>query len=167
MKEEKIIRHPGLEVKRSNTHGYGVFTRLDIAEGEIIEECVVPMDTIQYEFMYLGNRVIQYGAEIMQNYRFSPPYDSSGRADNRTYFLMPLGNAGIYNHADEPNIAWEHDVDNRLIVFKAIKDIKAGEELCHYYGSTVTSQQLKNKNEYEANNSDMDKGIFVSDDSEE
>ena len=34
-----LILNPKIEVKKSNVHGYGVFAKEDIKQGEILEEC--------------------------------------------------------------------------------------------------------------------------------
>ena len=42
----------------------------------------------------------------------------------------------IYNHSDTPNAEWTIDDDNEnYITFFATKDIKAGEEILHDYGT--------------------------------
>jgi len=42
----------------------------------------------------------------------------------------------IYNHSDAPNAEWTIDDDNEnYITFFATKNIKAGEEILHDYGT--------------------------------
>jgi SET domain-containing protein len=48
--------------------------------------------------------------------------------------VLGLGYSSIYNHSPSPNIQWESDEVNRLLVFSTIRDVEEGEELCSYYG---------------------------------
>jgi SET domain-containing protein len=161
--KDKVFVHKGLRVEKSKIHGYGVFTYEDIRKGDIIEECVVPFDTISYGYSYLGEKAIQFNSEILQNYRFAAPMNEQMKETK--FFVMPLGNAAIYNHSDDPNVEWYHDTEHRLIVFRALRDIEADEELCHYYGVKEKDLILRNK-QYEASNTNMDNGIFVGDNNE-
>jgi SET domain-containing protein len=123
--KDKLVIHKGLEVGASVKHGYGVFATEQISSGSIVEECMVCIQTIPLS------------SGILSNYSFAGPllklaHESSG---NVKYCVIPTGFAMIYNHdSKEPNLEWEHNVDNRLIVFKAKKDILPGEELTHNYG---------------------------------
>ena len=42
---------------------------------------------------------------------------------------MALGYVPLYNHSYESNCEYEMDFDNELILIKAVRFIKAGEEL--------------------------------------
>ena len=123
--KDKLVIHKGLEVGASVKHGYGVFATEQISSGSIVEECMVCIQTIPLS------------SGILSNYSFAGPilklaHEPSG---NVKYCVIPTGFAMIYNHdSKEPNLEWEHNVDNRLIVFKAKKDILPGEELTHNYG---------------------------------
>jgi SET domain-containing protein len=48
--------------------------------------------------------------------------------------VMGFGYAGIYNHSSQPNVMWESDEENRLLVFSTTRDVMSGEELFTYYG---------------------------------
>ena len=74
--KDRIFVHEGLKVLKSKTHGYGVYTMQPIRKGDIIEECVVPMDSISYSYLYLGTRSVQLNSETMQNYRFAYEYEN-------------------------------------------------------------------------------------------
>jgi|TARA_R100001163_G_C4909218_1_gene94291 SET domain-containing protein len=130
--KDKLVIHKGLEVGASVKHGYGVFATEQISSGSIVEECMVCIQTIPLS------------SGILSNYSFAGPllklaHESSG---NVKYCVIPTGFAMIYNHdSKEPNLEWEHNVDNRLIVFKAKKDILPGEELTHNYGPSFINHK--------------------------
>jgi SET domain-containing protein len=45
----------------------------------------------------------------------------------------------MFNHSNlRQNVGWERDLTNRLISYTALRDIKAGEELCISYGARLT-----------------------------
>ncbi len=123
--KDKLVIHKGLEVGASVKHGYGVFTTEQISSGSIIEECMCCIQTIP-----LNNG-------ILANYRFAGPKVKFEKDDvgGIAYAVIAAGFAMIYNHGGKnSNITWTHDVDNRLIVFSAGRDILPGEELTHNYG---------------------------------
>ena len=46
-----------------------------------------------------------------------------------------LGIGSLFNHSSrDQNVAWSRDVENQCVVYTALRDIKAREELCISYG---------------------------------
>ena len=44
----------------------------------------------------------------------------------------------MFNHsALHQNVGWERDVANKLIVYKTLREVEKGEELCISYGSRL------------------------------
>lgn len=111
---EALYVNPKIEVAVSELHGYGVFATRGIAAGEILEECPVI--------------VLPLESDALFDHRFRWPK----RLDYRGY-AIPLGFGCIYNHRDEPNADWESDEVRRLFVYRAVRDIAAGEEICISY----------------------------------
>ena len=62
---------------------------------------------------------------ILRDYVFM--YDSNN-------YALPLGYGAVYNHLDDPNLTYSFTDDRERMIFKATKDIKAGEELFVSYG---------------------------------
>ena len=130
MKTE-LITHEGVHVKKSTTHGWGVFTNLEIKEGDIVEECIVPYD------------IISLNSSSLLNYRFIWPNMSFKVANKLSLdiefsgYCLPLGFGSIYNHSENPNVAWDVDISERVVQFVALRDIKADEELLFDYESPV------------------------------
>lgn len=45
----------------------------------------------------------------------------------------------MFNHSSQhQNISWTRDLDRQLVVYKALRQIDAGEELCISYGDRLT-----------------------------
>lgn len=50
-----------------------------------------------------------------------------------------LGLGSLFNHSKyRQNVGWTRDLENQLVTYKAIRDIKKGEELCISYGDRLT-----------------------------
>jgi SET domain-containing protein len=43
-----------------------------------------------------------------------------------------FGLGSMFNHSQEQNVVWERDLERLLVIYKANRDIRAGEELCTY-----------------------------------
>jgi hypothetical protein len=120
---EILIQHK-TEVQKSSVHGLGVFAKEDIKQGEVIEEC---------HFMSLSppmyNRIKRWP---IIRYVFHYPKGLEGEE-----LAWPFGNGCIYNSSSNPNADWNTDINNRLFVFIAIKDIKKGEEIYTNYEQSI------------------------------
>ncbi len=98
-------------VKKSRTHGYGVFAQKKIKKGEKIEEC----------YFIISRRG---GDKALEDYYF----DAKGK------YAIFLGNGSIYNHADDPNADYRINITKRIATIKAIEDISKGKEIFVSYG---------------------------------
>ena len=81
-------------IDKSPIHGYGVFANTDIKKGEVVMECVIPLEMLVKNTYTLGS------------YRFA------WRDDEYTEDFVPLGNAGVCNSSDKnhtPNFEWKLD----------------------------------------------------------
>lgn len=105
-----------LHVKASSVHGWGVFTRGYLPRGLVIERSpIIPLPSEPQDLFF--------------DYRFGWPQNKPW-----TEMVMGFGYAGIYNHSSQPNVMWESDEENRLLVFSTTRDVMSGEELFTYYG---------------------------------
>lgn len=122
-----------IEVRPSLVEGYGVFAKNHILRGEIIEECPI----IFYDENYRG----------LENYTFQT-------APQKLPYILPFGYGAVYNHANIPNAAWEFELEDRVMIITALRDIKKDEEILVTYGEkwfkqrnivaeTATSKRLK------------------------
>jgi len=116
-------------IDTSKIHGYGVFATMPIEEGQIVEQAIVPEQVISPDYEYLDGKAFIKNVETMANYRFAAP----GLDANR-YWVIPAGNAIMYNHSFSPNIIWQYLRDDRIIEFMALKNINKGDELLFDYG---------------------------------
>lgn len=119
------IHHSELvEVKRVKGKGRGVFARRWIPKGEIIERVpvvVFPVDESSEEgpaWDHLASYCFEWGR---------------GTAG------LALGYGSLYNHSFAPNAEYE-DEEPRTKVFRALRDIAAGEEITINYNGSPRSR---------------------------
>lgn len=103
---------------QSSIEGLGVFARHPIKDGEIIEEA--PLILIPEEQLsdLTKTRLLEY--YFAWGHKFSEA-------------AIGLGFASLYNHSFEPNAKYIKDVENSVLRFVAIKDIKQDEEIVVNY----------------------------------
>jgi SET domain-containing protein len=102
-------------VKRVKGKGRGVFARMAIAGGSVIER--VPVIVLPYATFAGGEP----------------------NAHRRKYFFMwgkrtcamVLGYGSLYNHSYAPNARYEHG--RQIMTYRALRDIGAGEEITINY----------------------------------
>jgi SET domain-containing protein len=114
-----------VQVRRSGVHGKGVFALKDIAEGETLYE-------------YVGEVISWDEAQERHPHDPSDPNHTFYFHVNEDRVIDALhgGNSSRWiNHSCNPNC--EADEENDRIYIKALRNIKAGEELNYDYGLII------------------------------
>ncbi len=96
--------------------GRGVFARVPISKGEIIETC--PAIVITERYLHSSGPV--------QDYVFA-----SAREDGSS--LLAHGSCGLFNHSDTPNAAFRTTLSDDVII-TATRHIAPGKEIFISYG---------------------------------
>ena len=120
-----------IQVRRSGVHGKGVFALQDIAEGDT---------------------VIEYVGEIISWDEAQDRHPHNPEDPNHTFYFhvnedrvidaLNGGNSSRWiNHSCDPNC--EADEDNERVFIKALRNIKAGEELNYDYGLIIDEPYTK------------------------
>ena len=104
-------------LSESSVHGFGVFADKNYNIGDTLELC----------YYLVTDDSDMTNTCILHDYVFGTPNEEEE-------YLVPLGNAMMYNHSSDPNAEWEIHDDNNFVRFKAIKNISKGEEIFHNYG---------------------------------
>ena len=120
-----------IQVRRSGVHGKGVFALQDLAEGETIIE-------------YVGEIISWDEAQDRHPHDPNDPNHTFYFHVNEDRVIDALhgGNSSRWiNHSCDPNC--EADEDNDRIFIKAIRNIKAGEELNYDYGLIIDEPYTK------------------------
>ncbi len=104
-------------VKRTPNKGLGVFATKTLKKGEIIETCPI-INLTPAERKQCSKTVLDF---------YMYPWRSTRSAS------LVLGYGSIYNHSFSPNADWKQNFKTNRMVYKAIKDIKKGEEITVNY----------------------------------
>lgn len=75
----------------------------------------------------------------MYHYTYNWPLrDQSANQTGKTQAVI-FGLGSMFNHSSlDQNVGWKRDVDRQIIVYRALRDIRPGEELCISYGYRLT-----------------------------
>lgn len=114
------IAHLYIQQSSIPNAGNGVFTKKAFKKNDCIETASV----LHIPYTNVENTPVL-------NYVFSNPYE--GNEDDT---LIVLGYGSMYNHSKTPNITYEYDNETDLMYYKAIRNIRAGEELFLDYGGS-------------------------------
>jgi SET domain-containing protein len=112
----KTYRSPKIEVREDSLEGRGVVALQDIARDEVVAVKAAHVVT-RDEIEQITTEVGDYALQIDDDFYLSPR--SADEIDDMSVFI---------NHSCDPNIGFRGQV-----VYVAMRDIRAGEELCHDY----------------------------------
>ena len=116
--KDKLILNNKIEMRKSIIHGWGVFAKSNIYEGEILEEApflIIPIIKGEYSPLFIDHR-----------YNFP--------SGNWKHQVLGMGFSSYYNHSNTPNAGWYTDEENDILVFTTNKFIAKDEEIFTYYG---------------------------------
>jgi len=106
-----------IAVKRFGSKGRGVVALRDFKVGELIELCPT---------IVVNSRERKHCEKTILNY-YIYPWRST-----RTGSIV-LGYGSIYNHSFTPNADWKQDFRSQMMTYKALRNIKKGEEITVNY----------------------------------
>jgi len=155
--KDKLVRHEGVHIRRSGTHGYGVFTDKAIKKGEIVEDCPLPAQTINPMYEMYDGKLTQRNQNVMDRYRFHGPIYGTHPPQ---FWVLPGGSGMFFNNKKEANCIFRFVVNARIIQFTALRDIEPGEELFIDY-TTSDNQVNSSATEKMNNHLDMLQGKIV------
>lgn len=98
--------------------GRGVFAKIDIKKGELIERCPV-IKVTRYDTSNLNESIL-----VTYFFYFGK---------NKDQLAVALGFGSIYNHSYTPNATYKIKIREEMIDFVAIKDINKGSEITVNY----------------------------------
>ena len=123
-----MLQVPGLYIAQTEKKGRGVFTSIDLNEGDTIEIC--PVILIPKSELPIIHRT------FLHDYYFL-----WGR--NMDQCVICLGYGSLYNHATHCNANFLLDIEELTVDVFAIRNIKAGEEITlNYHGKSGIKEEL-------------------------
>ena len=105
-----------LYIKNVAEKGRGVFAAIPIRKGDIVE--AAPVIVIPDEDVDLIDQT------AMADYYFKW---------GESHFALVLGYGSLYNFSEVPNLSFEVDLINEVMIYRAIKSIKKDQELTVHY----------------------------------
>ena len=101
----------------------GIIASEDIKKGRIIERCPVVLTDIHHDE--------HMDKTALRNYYFFW---------NKKNSALVFGYGSLYNHSYNPNTEYVYNYKKKLMVYRAIKNIKKGEELTVNYNGVPKSR---------------------------
>ncbi|KIW47452.1 uncharacterized protein PV06_00147 [Exophiala oligosperma] len=121
---QPLSRANGLVLVMNTPKGRGVFATQDISRSTVID--VSPVLVFSQEEV---EKHTQH--TCLQHYTYYWP-SKSGKTTTQA---LALGLGSMFNHSTRAqNVGWKRNFETEVIVYTALRDIKAGEELCISYG---------------------------------
>lgn len=119
MIEQYKVYNNFLDIKNAGDKGRGVFASKTFKKGDLIEVCPVIEISKKDHQALVGN--------LLENYTFV------WNASKKTAAIV-LGYGSLYNHSKKCNADYTKNLKEKIMLFKAIKTIKNGEEITIDYG---------------------------------
>jgi SET domain-containing protein len=101
-----------LKIAKSPIHGWGMFANEFIKADTII---------LQNPGIVLQAKIYD-SRELMEHFY---PYDEN--------FILGLGYVSLINSSDKPNVKFEIDKENKLVIIKTVRDVQINEEITFKY----------------------------------
>lgn len=114
--KDVLHKNKSIEVRKSGVHGWGVFSKEKINKGEIIEEC---------HCLYMTEDEASYTHHLKPIKRNTIRVDDNGDFP----YVIPFGYGALFNSDNDPNIVYLWDSENKILIFRTIRDIESDEEL--------------------------------------
>ncbi|GAA6016511.1 hypothetical protein JCM10207_002822 [Rhodosporidiobolus poonsookiae] len=131
-----LTRAPVAVLCKDPAVGRGVFATADIPAGEVVEVSpVLVLGEKEYKGTTAGEspddgKLRGVEASQLRGYVFTWGRDGS--------MAVALGLGSLFNHSSTPNVSYSLDHAQYTISYRAAKPIQAGEELCIFYGHSVS-----------------------------
>ncbi|MBU0999737.1 SET domain-containing protein [Patescibacteria group bacterium] len=104
-------------VKRTNNKGRGVFALKDFKEGDIVEKAPI-INITPTERKHCEKTILNL---------YIYPWRSTRSGS------IVLGCGSLYNHSFDPNADWKQNFKEEKMTYRALRDIKKGEEITVNY----------------------------------
>jgi len=127
----------------NTSKGRGVFAAIDIPARTILEVCpVLVLDPVENAEHISRTELFHY----TYNWPYTPPTKAESTSLSNGTPKSPIttqavifGLGSMFNHSNlRQNVGWQRDLQNLLVTYLSLRDIKAGEELCISYGPRLT-----------------------------
>lgn len=137
-----LNRFPHLHLKQTPTKGRGVFASQKIETGTILDVSpVLILDPVE--------NTTHIERTSLYHYTYNWPLQTTAGATVKTQAVV-FGLGSMFNHSNlRQNVVWQRDLEGEVIVYRALRDVDAGEELCISYGAHLTFKDADEAEETE------------------
>jgi len=111
-----LYKNKSIEPRKSEVHGWGIFTKEKISKGEILEEC---------HCLYMTEDEASYTHHLKPIKRNTIRVEDEGNLP----YVIPFGYGALFNSSIDPNVVFKWDGENKILVFYSLRDIEKDEEL--------------------------------------
>jgi len=137
-----LHRCPDIHLRQNTPKGRGVFATAPIPSGTILETSPVLLLTPEENKTHIEHTTLYH-------YTYNWPLVSTSDRDSSSQSgetipttktqAVVLGLGSLFNHSSrEQNVGWLRDLERQVIVYRALRNIAPGEELCISYGDRLT-----------------------------
>lgn len=127
-----LHQSPFLHLRAGTAKGRGIFASRKIPSGTVIDTSPVLVLDPKENAAYIEKTVLYH-----YTYNWPLPDRLSQKMLKTQAVVLGLGS--MFNHSTRrQNIGWTRDLENEVIIYRALRDIDQGEELCISYGSRLT-----------------------------
>lgn len=135
-----LNRLPALHLVKDTPKGRGVFASHPISSGTIIDTCPVLILSPQENATHIEKTSLYH-------YTYNWPLPPNPTGPRKTQAVV-FGLGSMFNHSKRhQNVGWTRDLENEVVVYRALRDIAVGEELCISYGDHLTFQDAEAREE--------------------
>ncbi|KAK6431839.1 hypothetical protein LTR95_011996 [Oleoguttula sp. CCFEE 5521] len=119
--------------------GRGVFASQPLKRGTHLETSPVlilpPSEVTTHTSKTLLNHyTYNWPLQVSPPTTTSPDAVMSRVAGSQVTQAIIFGLGSLFNHSSNPNVVWTRDLERECVVYKTLRDIAEGEELCISYG---------------------------------
>lgn len=115
--------------------GRGVFASQPIPSNTILDTCpvlILPPSEVSQHTRHTTLNHYTYNWPLAPSH---PLHPNPSKTSAVTTQAVILGLGSMFNHSSiAQNVGWLRDVQNEVVVYKTLRDVHAGEELCISYG---------------------------------
>lgn len=105
-----------------------------------MKKCVIKIDPVKGRGVYAGEGIKKGETIEVCQLLLVPVFEAVDSLEafvfsyNKKYLAVALGNGSLFNHHNSPNAFCYFEFKQKLLVFKAKKEIHKGEEIFINYG---------------------------------
>lgn len=78
----------------------------------------------------------------MDQYSYNWPVRDAVSGKVAVTQALALGLGSMFNHARDQNVGFRRDGEKEVIVYRTLRDVQAGEELCISYGAHLWFEEV-------------------------